>query len=78
MSQAPNHISIWTIYERPLDYPAHFVVREFRIAGATVVAQGDCKLADSLEEARALVPTGLARLEGRGDPYTTHAIESWI
>jgi hypothetical protein len=78
MSQAPNHISIWTIFERPTDYPNHFVVRESRVEGEKVVVSPVCQLADSLEAARALIPFGLARLDGRGDPEAIHAVESWI
>jgi hypothetical protein len=48
-------LNIWTIYDHPKDYPEHFVVRRWKIETGQAVA-GECKLADTLEEARKLVP----------------------
>jgi hypothetical protein len=67
---------IWTIYDRPLDYPGGFVVVPWTIRGGTQL-RGDSLRAGTLEEARALVPAGLYCL-GR-DPNDDMAIaESWI
>ncbi len=49
----------WTIFERPADYPQHFVVRLFRVVPGNIIATDDIRLADSLDEARRLVPPGL-------------------
>lgn len=68
----------WTIYERPLDYPDHFVVREFLVSPGRVTACTECGLAKSLEEARALIPPGRIRFIEEGDSLATHAVESWI
>jgi hypothetical protein len=71
------HLSVFTIFERPLDYPEHYVVREFRIMGGQVAPQPECKLAKTLEEARRHVPPGRVRLSEQ-DPANPKVVESWI
>lgn len=60
----PNAVVGFTIYERPRDYPDKFVIRKWVvIPGApNPVHDPDCRLADSLEAARALIPRGMYRL----------------
>ncbi|HXJ60733.1 MAG TPA: hypothetical protein VNU68_29160 [Verrucomicrobiae bacterium] len=69
-------LSIWTIYERPKDYPRHFVVRRWTI-GAGQERAHECQLADTLEEARKLVPPLLIRLDRQpnDDPVI---VENWL
>jgi hypothetical protein len=70
---------LWTIYDHPSDYPNHFVVRRHGIDADFNVPLVDakCKLADSLEEARELLPPGLHCLgrEPEDDPVI---VETWI
>lgn len=47
----------YAIYEKPVDYPDSFVVRQWEIS-AGEVSPGPAQLADSLEGARALIPAG--------------------
>lgn len=52
----------WTVYFNPSDYPGKHVVRRFNLGlstGCPVKPTGDVLVADSLEEARALIPYGL-------------------
>jgi hypothetical protein len=44
---------IWAVYERPADYPDHFVVRQWTTDGTVAFADPDVYLADSLEQVRA-------------------------
>jgi hypothetical protein len=54
-------MSQYAIYDHPTDFPDSFVVREWKVSGAGVEA-GSAQTADSLEQARALVPPGLQLL----------------
>lgn len=76
----PPGLPMWTIYAHPLDHPDHFVVRSY-----TVVRDGrdgperDSKiaLADSLEEARKLVPPGLYCMT-RSPLDEPQIVETWF
>jgi hypothetical protein len=67
---------LFTIYAHPLDYPAGYVVRRFVTARGEVVPL-DCRRAETLEAARALVPAGLVRLP-RSAVDDRPIVESWI
>jgi hypothetical protein len=70
-----THLTLYTIYDHPKDYPASWVVRRSYVPPATPEAEGFETLMDlhpwatcgSLEEARASVPDGSARLEPHPD-----------
>lgn len=83
-------LKVWTIYERPQDYPEKFVVREF-VVGAKEASAGmppgtvqplqarvePTAVVDTLEEARAAIPTGTVRIRRDAtDPYAV--VESWV
>lgn len=71
-------ISILTIFDHPLDYPTKYVVREFILdVDGKLYARRACNLADTLEEARLLIPPGRTHFWG---PNTKElpAVESWI
>lgn len=74
-----NILSMWTVYDRPTDYPNNFVAREWHIvAGDTPPIARGVLLFNTLEELR-------ADMEGRGlvalarfpddDPKI---VESWL
>ena len=66
-------LEMFVVYERPRDYPAHFVVRRFLGEKPTE----DFAMAETLDGARAEVPPGLvmmARAEG-DDPKI---VEVWL
>lgn len=78
-------LPMWTIYCRPTDYPNHYVVRrcvviqaEHHARGASLTLRHDheCQLADSLEEARKLVPPGLFNLH-RQPEDEPQIVETW-
>jgi hypothetical protein len=75
-AQARQALPIWTLYERPLDYPGHYVARLFVTIPSPVATQFAI-VADTLEELRQALPAGLLRLhrQAADDP---HIVEVWI
>lgn len=70
----------WVIYDRPSDYPSHFVVRKHYILpgpARETVAAARCELCGSLAEARAVIPPGLINL-GRFNQDDPAIAEVWI
>lgn len=56
----PRTLSMWTVYERPRDYPEHYVARRWEnVGGREPVPTTDVFVAASLAEVRALLPPGL-------------------
>ncbi|MBA3240044.1 MAG: hypothetical protein H0T60_02310 [Acidobacteria bacterium] len=78
MSAEIKVISTYAIYERPSDYPNHYVVRRWDVYEGVpaAVPAWDAKLADTLEGARAELPPGLDCL-GR-DPVDPVIVEVWL
>lgn len=70
-------LPMWVIYDRPKDYPRHFVVRRHLAGAGVVTADTDCQLADTLEEARKLIPPGLFNL-GRSPHDEAQIVEVWV
>ncbi len=66
------------IYERPDDYPRHFVVRHFRIEPGQAVPLDVVGLADTLDEARRLVPPTADICLGRYLHDAPTIVETWI
>lgn len=65
----------YTIYDHPKDFPDGFVVREWEItAGATT--PGPAVTVETLEEARAVVPGGLFRIDRAPDDDPV-IVETW-
>ncbi|MCR7874382.1 hypothetical protein ACVXHM_33725 [Pseudomonas aeruginosa] len=74
MSSEP--LSMWTVYETPLDYPNHFVARRW-LAGSALVATKDVLIADDLAALRGKLPQGLHCLPAiPGDAPSI--IETWV
>lgn len=58
-----NELTQYVIYWNPSDYPGRFVTREWKVtAGQVLAAAHPCAVADSLAEARAIVPDGLVHI----------------
>jgi hypothetical protein len=52
-------LSMWTVYERPRDYPDQCVARRCEIGPEGVKMTNDMFVADTVDELRALLPSGL-------------------
>lgn len=71
-------ITLWTIYEKPLDYPDSFVLRRWRVLGDNrIVPDEGCFLTKTLEGARELIPQGLCNI-GRYPCDDPAILEVWI
>jgi hypothetical protein len=67
---------LWTIYERPRDFPEGYVLRSWRTTGEWQVP-GEASYFGDLEAARAAVPAGLFRLP-RQDDDDPAVLETWL
>lgn len=71
-------LTLWVIFDRPADYPEHFVVRRQDVLpDHSIVVGKQVTLAKSLAEARAAVPDGLHNL-GRQPGDVPSVVEVWI
>lgn len=70
-------LDIWTIYRYPRDYPDKYVARRAGITNGSVTNTNEMFVADSLAEARKLLPAGLHRIERHSfdDPVI---VECWV
>jgi hypothetical protein len=71
-----DDLTVWTIYERPADFPEGFVVRPWTVKRGQSVP-GAAYVARTLEDAREAVPAGLYRMDRdvNDDP---RIVETWI
>jgi hypothetical protein len=73
-----GELEIFVIYERPRDYPEHFVMRRWAVSSDKKIQATDYfRLADSLDEARSYVPAHCIRVE-RDPKDEPQVVESWI
>lgn len=70
-------LSQWVIYNSPRDYPGKFVVRRWEIRPGIPIPTSDVGTADTLEEIRRMIPSGLYRLP-RFDEDEPQIVEVWI
>ncbi len=72
----PAGLDMWTVYKHPEDYPEHYVVRQWTVR-ADGMAAGAALLADTLEQARELVPPHSYRLDRHPDDEPC-IVEVWL
>jgi hypothetical protein len=73
-----DSLPIYTIYERPSDYPHHFVLRLFYATRGGKVVKGKLVgIAETLENARKMLPLGLANV-GRDLSDEPQIVETWM
>lgn len=71
-------MGVWTVYERPRDYPQGFVGHLFEIrAGGITHPSGNRVFGPTLESVRAQLPPGLHRMP-RDPNDEPQIVESWI
>jgi hypothetical protein len=70
-------MNIWTIYDKPIDYPQKFVARRFEVVRGSVNITSDLYICDTLEEARSKLPYGVDCIP-RDPSDEPHIVESWI
>lgn len=76
---ADNILSMWTIFDSPLNFEGCFVAREFRICqGINVpVPTANHFVATTLDEVRAMLPPGLFPMR-RNDGDEPQIVETWL
>jgi hypothetical protein len=67
----------YAIYRRPSDYPDKFVVRRFLIAAGKATPLNAVAIVDTLDEARAAIPSGKVNI-GRTHGDDPVIAEVWI
>ena len=77
MNTPEKLLTIFTIYDHPKDQPEHFVVRQWFTNGGPEPIAGEAKLAKTIREARAWIPSGLVRFE-RNPGDDPCILETWI
>lgn len=70
-------LCLWVIFEHPVDYPDHFVVRRCFLNGQWTRMAQFGSVVGSLEEARAEVPRGLTRIP-RAEGDEGQIVETWL
>jgi hypothetical protein len=72
-------LTLWTIYDHPLDFPDSFVVRRWHVrrGNENPVLDGAPTLHDSLEAARESLPASLACMH-RSENDDPNILETWI
>jgi hypothetical protein len=74
MSAEP--LSIWTVYQRPADFPTKFVARRW-LASEALVETDDVLLDDTLDALRNRLPPGLFQMP-RAPSDDPSIIETWL
>jgi hypothetical protein len=70
--------TLWTIYNRPVDYPQHYVARRFEVQpGGRLITTDDILTADTLEDVRMQLPHGLHRVVRQPGDLPA-IVETWI
>jgi len=71
-----DSLSIWTVYESPLDYPERFVARRWTINPAPSPTD-DVIVADDMSSLQAMMPPGMVRMPRQpgDDPVI---VETWV
>lgn len=73
-----NRLSMWTIYDRPADYPDSFVARRWEAVDGEAVSTNVIMRSDSLEWLREqMMDMGLVCLS-RNDSDEPQVVETWI
>jgi hypothetical protein len=75
-SMTAEPLSIWTVYQRPADYPSKFVARRW-LASASLVATDDVLIDDTLIALRGRLPPGLVQMP-RDPSDDPSIVETWL
>jgi hypothetical protein len=70
-------LTLYTVYDKPVDHPDKAVVRSWLLPGDGTLQKGEAQVFDSLTEARASLPPGLVRLE-RHPLDEPQIVETWV
>ena len=72
-------LDMWTVYERPSDYPDSYVARRFEVHRDGVRATGSIVISDDLENLRNLLEEmGLSGPLTRSEEDESRIVETWL
>lgn len=71
-------VSMWTVYDRPLDYPSHIVVRRCYAGANVVMHSAECELFENVEQARQSLKGAGHYCIGRMPDDEPHVVEVWL
>ena len=72
-------MQLWTVFEKPDDYPEAFVARPTRIMrGLPPMPLAAVLLADTLPALREQLPPWLTRMGPMGPDEPEHLVETWL
>jgi hypothetical protein len=72
-----EHMKNWVIYERPQDYPEHYVMRLWLVVNGRLIITPVTKFAKTLEDIRKDVPPGLICFL-RDESDVPQLVETWM
>lgn len=70
-------LAIWTIIERPSDYPDEFIARKWIVAEGVAAPTGDIVTGPTLQSVRDQIPPGLYCFT-RAPEDDPNIVESWF
>lgn len=70
-------LSLWTIYERPTDYPDMFVARRWHGSSVRHEPTMDLRIGETLDSVRQQLPGGLTNI-GRKNGDEAQIVEVWV
>lgn len=77
MPRNDDPLMLWVIYDHPLDFPDHFVLRVFTIDNSGVPGTGGTATFDTLAEAQDAIPAGAYNI-GREPTDDPVILEVWL
>ncbi len=77
MNEHPEDLPMWTIYEKPRDYPNNFVVRKHIVRQGETFPTNTFMVTSTLKQARLCLPPGLFNL-GRQPEDEPQIVETWV
>jgi hypothetical protein len=72
-----GQLTIWTIYDRPIDHPDGFIARRFEVGGGNTVATPEILTGDIEDLRQAFWKAGLMKRK-RQDGDEPQIVESWV
>jgi hypothetical protein len=70
-------LSIWTVYDKPDDYPTGFIARRYEVGAGTIYATPDTLVGDLETIRAALASASLTKLTKHAKDHA-NVVESWI
>jgi hypothetical protein len=70
-------LRLFTIYDHPIDHPNDFIAREWVVVGSFYEPRAIAARGASLDEVRAQLPPGLARID-RSPEDDPKIVETWL